>query len=58
MIFTRWGELIFSTKTVGIGWDGTVKGKAMPAGNFVWKCVYKEVGGEEVSKGGNGVLVR
>lgn len=58
MIFTRWGELIFSSKTPGIGWDGTVKGKAMPAGNFVWKLLYKVVGGEEVMKGGNGVLVR
>lgn len=58
MIFTRWGELIFSSKKPGAGWDGTIKGKAMPAGNFVWKCVYKEVGGEEVRRGGNGVLVR
>jgi len=58
MIFSRWGELIFSSKTPGVGWDGTVKGKPMPAGNFVWKLVYIEVGGEEVRKGGNGVLVR
>jgi gliding motility-associated-like protein len=58
MIFSRWGDLLFSTQTPGAGWDGTANGKAMPAGNFVWKLVYKEVGGVEVSKGGSVMLVR
>ena len=35
-IFNRWGQLIFSTKQIDAGWDGTFKGKQQDAAVFVW----------------------
>ena len=36
-IFNRWGELIFETKDVNQGWDGTYNDILVPDGVYVWK---------------------
>ena len=35
-IFNRWGQELFSTKTVGAGWDGRLGGVDQPSGVYVW----------------------
>lgn len=35
-IFNRWGQLVFETKTSGVGWDGKLKGEAVPVQAVVW----------------------
>ncbi|MEZ4936876.1 MAG: gliding motility-associated C-terminal domain-containing protein [Crocinitomicaceae bacterium] len=40
MIFNRWGEMVYQSKTLGEGWDGTYKGKKSPDGVYVWKIRY------------------
>jgi gliding motility-associated-like protein len=35
-IFNRWGQLLFETKTNGLGWDGRVKGVATYNQVVVW----------------------
>ncbi len=37
MIFNRWGELIFRTNDVKIGWDGYFNGKLCQQDTYVWK---------------------
>lgn len=37
MIFDRWGELLFSTKSKEKGWDGTHKGILCKEDVYVWK---------------------
>lgn len=37
MIFDRWGELIFETYDMNIGWDGTYNGLICQDGTYVWK---------------------
>lgn len=39
-IYNRWGELIFETQDVTIGWDGSYKGSAVPVGEYIWKMRY------------------
>ena len=39
-IFDRWGALVFSTEDSMHGWDGTFKGRAQPAGTYVWMVEY------------------
>jgi len=37
VIYNRWGEQIFESKDLTIGWDGTYKGKEVPEGTYTWK---------------------
>ena len=37
-IFSRWGELIFSTNDINEAWDGTYLGENCPIGNYVWSA--------------------
>jgi gliding motility-associated-like protein len=43
LIFNRWGELVFESHDVNIGWDGTYSAKAFDAqdGVYTWKIIYK-----------------
>ena len=35
-IYNRWGQNIFSTRKLNVGWDGSLKGQNLDAGTFVW----------------------
>ncbi|MBK9012984.1 MAG: choice-of-anchor L domain-containing protein [Saprospiraceae bacterium] len=56
-VFDRWGELLYEAANFPIndpvtGWDGTFKGKDMPAGVYVWYLEVDFVDGvREVYKG-------
>ena len=39
MVFDRWGEVVFSTKKLNDGWDGTYAGKDVQDGTYMWKIV-------------------
>ena len=57
-IYDRWGQLMFETKDIKKGWDGTYGGKLLDAGVFGYylKAVCDE--GEIVVKEGNITLLR
>jgi gliding motility-associated-like protein len=42
-IFDRWGEKIFSSEDITIGWDGTYKGTPVPNGVYIWRIDTKEL---------------
>ncbi len=42
LIFDRWGEVIFETHIVKIGWDGTYHDKICPDGTYVWKIKFND----------------
>src|SRR6185369_17157688 len=35
-IYDRWGTRIFSTQNIDKGWDGTINGKPLPTGVFIY----------------------
>lgn len=37
MIFNRWGELIFRSNDINVGWDGYFNGKLCQQDTYVWK---------------------
>ncbi|MBK8643274.1 MAG: gliding motility-associated C-terminal domain-containing protein [Saprospiraceae bacterium] len=39
-IFSRWGELLFSTEDPSIGWDGTANGQPMLPGVYIYLFSY------------------
>lgn len=58
VIFNRWGELIFETNDVNIGWDGYYKGTMCQQDVYVWKIDLKYTNGKKLSKAGDVTLVR
>ncbi|MEQ8908424.1 MAG: PKD domain-containing protein, partial [Vicingaceae bacterium] len=58
MIFNRWGELMFESKDVNIGWDGYYKGKLCQADVYVYKMEVEFINGDRATKVGDLTLLR
>lgn len=43
-IFNRWGQVVFNTKEINKGWDGTFLGAKCPIGVYNYRIVYKYKG--------------
>ena len=58
LIYDRWGEKVFETNDINIGWDGTYKGEPLNIGVFVYFIKGKLKNGDDISKKGNVTLMR
>lgn len=43
VIYDRWGLLVFESKDLETGWDGTYKGKIAQEDVYVWKVYFKDI---------------
>lgn len=41
-VFNRWGELIFETNDVNVGWDGAYQNAASPSGAYAWEVSFTD----------------
>lgn len=57
-VFNRWGEVVFSSREIETGWDGTLNGEDCPVGVYVWAVYYKENGRHTVTNKGTLSLIR
>ena len=57
-IYDRWGEKVFETEDMNIGWDGTFRGKKMNNAVFVYYVQATFEDGSEVSQKGDITLIR
>jgi gliding motility-associated-like protein len=57
-IYNRWGEMVFETRDMKVGWDGTYKGKPADVGVFGYYVKVKCYNGKETFKKGNITLIR
>ena len=55
MIFSRWGDVIFTAKPYNNDWDGTFNGQALPAGTYYYILKLDDLG--EV-RDGNITIIR
>ena len=55
-IFDRWGGRVFVTDDVQQGWDGTLKGEALPPGVFLYKVRYNCADEEKIQAGSLTIL--
>jgi gliding motility-associated-like protein len=46
-IYNRWGELIFESKDIATGWDGTYRGTMVQAGLYTWVIRFKDDDNDE-----------
>ena len=57
-IFNRWGELLFVSKDIKVGWDGYYKGKLCEQSVYVWKIKGVSTTGQNIEKAGDLTLLR
>jgi len=57
-IFNRWGELIFETNDIQIGWDGYYKGKLCQQDVYVYQAKAQFIDGRKIEKKGDVLLIR
>lgn len=58
MIFNRWGEQMFESTDIKVGWDGYYKGKLCDQGVYIWRAIGKYTNGKSFDKKGNVTLLR
>lgn len=57
-VFNRWGQLVFSTKTLNDGWDGRFSGAEQASGVYVWMIEGLTRDNRVVTKKGTVMLIR
>jgi gliding motility-associated-like protein len=52
IIYNRWGQIVYETKNVSVGWDGSfgVEGRDAPQGVYSYKISYKSPNAVEKRK--------
>ena len=58
VIYNRWGQEVFRTTDLNLGWNGTFKGKDMPVDSYGYYLRVRCIGGEEFRKQGSFNLIR
>ena len=58
MIFNRWGQKVFESESIDVGWDGTKEGTLLDQAVFVYKLNVTMHTGKVISKTGNITLIR
>lgn len=48
VVYNRWGEKIFQTLNIDLGWDGTYKGAQAPLGVYIWELEASDKNGEPI----------
>ena len=47
-VFNRWGEKVFESHDISMGWNGYYKGKMELIDSYAWTLEYNEVGKAEL----------
>ncbi len=56
-VMDRWGNVVFSTRDIEAGWDGTSRGKKVEAGGYVWMIQGIDILGQPVQEKGAVLVV-
>jgi gliding motility-associated-like protein len=57
-IYNRWGQLVFTTRINGQGWDGRIKGVQQNTGVYVWMVSAEDYTGRAYFQKGTVTLIR
>jgi gliding motility-associated-like protein len=57
-IHNRWGEMLFESRDINVGWDGFVKGVKAKQDVYIWKVTGKYSNGEAFVMAGDITLLR
>ncbi|MDC0584328.1 gliding motility-associated C-terminal domain-containing protein [Bacteroidales bacterium] len=56
-IYDRWGQIIFLSEDINIGWNGYIKGKLAPQDVYVYRCVGSFFNGMPFARKGDLTLL-
>ena len=57
-VFNRWGERVYSTNSLEVGWDGTYNNKQADIGTYYWVISYIDRFGKDGIMKGDVTLIR
>lgn len=57
-VYSRWGQLLFSTTDFTKGWDGRFKGIDQPSGTYVFAAQGEDYLGKKLTKKGTVIIIR
>ena len=57
-IFNRWGNMVYESKNINAGWDGSWKGEPQPFGVYVYSIQAVSSTGKVFNKSGNVTVIR
>ncbi len=57
-VFSRYGDVIFESNNMQIGWDGKYKGQLLPSGNYIWTVAVEYLDNRTESLRGSVMLLR
>ena len=57
-IFDRLGRQVFTTSNAGVGWNGTLNGRVLETGVYVWMAKGVDISGKVVQRKGTVILVK
>ncbi|MFN8152886.1 MAG: gliding motility-associated C-terminal domain-containing protein [Bacteroidia bacterium] len=58
VVYNRWGQKVYETRTPGEGWDGTYQGNIAPEGTYAYTVRIFGTNGQEIEKSGSVTLLR
>ena len=58
IIFNRWGEKLFESRDIEIGWDGVYEGEIVPLGTYVYTIRLIDADGKEHKRKGTVTVIR
>ena len=56
-VYNRWGELLFQTNQLDVGWDGNYQGALAPQGTYLYKIAVTDQLGNRFTRQGSFVLL-
>jgi gliding motility-associated-like protein len=57
-VYSRWGQLVFSTKNMSAGWDAMINGIKQPTGVYIWTLKAIDYTGKVYQLKGTSTVIR
>jgi gliding motility-associated-like protein len=57
-IFSRWGDVIFSSDEPFEGWNGLIKGSKAPEGTYIYRLNFEDAVGNKYDQSGSVIVLR
>lgn len=57
-VFNRWGQVVFQTRKMNEGWDGTIGGQLQPEGIYIWMIEGLTKDDRVITKKGSIMLIK
>jgi gliding motility-associated-like protein len=57
-VYSRYGQLLYTTNKINAGWDGKYKGVAQNPGTYVWQANATDYKNKKIARKGTVILIR